>query len=570
MQHGNATALHLASLRQTNKEIRAESRVAALEQNSEVNAAALNLLDWTLEHRKIKDQRTGIISPFSLDRYPWLNEIYRVFGEELRLKLRLVFRKPAQVGITEWAVSTLFWAIHQHRVDVFYGLPPGKTVASDFSSARINTAIDESAAIQAMATAVDNVGLKLFDRGALYIRSTNIPGGDPNKAPQLLSVPADLLIIDEFDAVPPAAVPLMRKRLGDSWLAAEIMLSTPTYPSIGIDAEYQKSDQRELQLECEHCGAWDWLIWDNVKLRGGRARYICPGCGGTIKRQSAWGDDRFRWVVRNPDSEVIGFGFSKLASPRASLDALWANSLELGSEKQQSFYNADLGIPYEPKGGRLTTDTLNGVLGDYTLGNTQTGKGCLMGVDIGTRIHVVIRQSQGERLRATYIGEVDDFEELDAFVSRYQVRAAVVDALPETRKAQEFAERFDGRVYVAYYATQPRGVKRASPYQWSENEHVVNIDRSRAFDGVLAGYYNKQYENPADAPTITDYYLHLRNLVRVKENLPDGTPVVRYLKLGPDHYAHAENYCLAANFAPFDPGTPPITTMFVGAQRKQG
>ena len=201
-------------------------------------------------------------------------------------------------------------------------------------------------------------------------------------------------------------------------------------------------------------------------------------------------------------------------------------------------------------------------------GNTQTGKGCVMGVDIGTRIHVVIRQP-GDRMRAMYIGEVDDFEELDAFMGRYQIRAAVVDALPETRKAQEFADRFDGRVYVAYYATQPRGVKRASPYQWSEDEHVVNIDRSRAFDGVLAGYYNKQYENPADPPTITDYYLHLRNLVRVKENLPDGTPVVRYLKLGPDHYAHAENYCLAANFAPYNPGTPPITTMFVGAQRKQ-
>jgi len=175
---------------------------------------------------------------------------------------------------------------------------------------------------------------------------------------------------------------------------------------------------------------------------------------------------------------------------------------------------------------------LDAGLGDYTPGNTQTGKGCLMGVDIGTRNHVVIRQRHEDRLQAVYIGEVDDIDELDAFMQRYQIRAAVVDALPETRKAQEFAARFEGRVYVAYYPTQPRGVKRASPYQWSEDENVVNIDRSRAFDGVLAGYYNKQYENPADAPTIKDYYLHLRNLVRVKEDLPDGTPVVRYLKLG--------------------------------------
>ena len=69
--HGNATALHLASLRQTNKQIRAKSRVAALEQNSEVNAAALNLLDWTLEHRKIISARSRagdfVLSWLSLD-----------------------------------------------------------------------------------------------------------------------------------------------------------------------------------------------------------------------------------------------------------------------------------------------------------------------------------------------------------------------------------------------------------------------------------------------------------------------------------------------------------------------
>lgn len=66
------------------------------------------------------------------------------------------------------------------------------------------------------------------------------------------------------------------------------------------------------------------------------------------------------------------------------------------------------------------------------------GQQTYMGVDVGLKLHAVIRQPLDEkrtRSRAVFIGEVDSFVELCPLIQRYRVYTAVVDTHPEQHQA---------------------------------------------------------------------------------------------------------------------------------------
>ena len=79
---------------------------------------------------------------------------------------------------------------------------------------------------------------------------------------------------------------------------------------------------------------------------------------------------------------------------------------------------------------------------------------------------------------------------------------------------------------------------------------MVNLDRTRTLDRTLSRFYDGLNTLPAYARNLKDYYAHLTAPVRVLETGRDGQQVARYVESGPDHLAHAENYCTAAMHAP--------------------
>src|SRR4030067_311094 len=65
-----------------------------------------------------------------------------------------------------------------------------------------------------------------------------------------------------------------------------------------------------------------------------------------------------------------------------------------------------------------------------------------------------------------FAGEVESFETLGRLMRDYNVGHAVIDALPETRKARELQEDFPPHVvWLAYYVGQKTGTKRTLPEQ---------------------------------------------------------------------------------------------------------
>ncbi len=506
-------------------------------------------------HRQIRDKTNREVLNFSLDEYPWLLDIYNQIGK-LNEEGRVVIRKAAQIGATELAINFSFWVL-DGRGSVFYALPPGPTTG-DFAHARIDPAVGASPYLLDMAGNIDNVGLKVFRNGFnLYIRGTNVPKGDPSRAAQLSEAPADVAIIDEYDRVPEAAKPLIRDRLGDSRLKWEIDLSTPTYPDIGIDYEYQRSTQNEVQILCQSCGSWQWLDWSLVRgptEYDPHAQLLCT-CGQIINRDGMWKGKRARWEARHPERDVIGFWINKLCSERIDLDAMWKRSKSQRDIDMQSFWNGDMGLPFEPKGSRLTRELIDACAAHPDVYPTFPDRAnwTAMGVDVGYDLYYWIKQRTPlGRERAVAIGSVREWEDLDILMLQYGVQRCVVDDGPELRSDKAFQKRFRGKVYRAQYIDN----LDADMARWDRKRGIVKLERTKSLDEAGAKIRLCIDELPADWENEERLLLHLSASIKAKRVKADGTTVYHFPHTGkPDHLHHAKAYCEAAmTVLPPDPG----------------
>ena len=199
----------------------------------------------------------------------------------------------------------------------------------------------------------------------------------------------------------------------------------------------------------------------------------------------------------------------------------------------QQFYNQDLGIPYEPKGGRITDEILDSCKRDYNLGLKDGDN--FMGIDVGLRLHVIIQN----KTRIIQILTVKDFEELDTLMNEYNIKKAVIDALPETRKVQEFADRFRGRVHFCYYS----GLSEVKEDEWYKVDgQKVNTDRTLSLDMWTTRFREQKVELPKTLDNQIEFKEHMKALTRTITKNKKGETKAEYLHTSPDHYYHAGNY----------------------------
>lgn len=525
----------------------------------------MDLLTWAiLRRRKLAPGK-----PFDLTRHLFLVDIYNCTAR------RMVLYKASQMGASEYLVSYAFHAADARQATVLYVFPTDHHVY-DFSSARFGPAIEASEYLDRVVVegkaaggkrGADRVTLKRVGDRFIYLRGAKV---DPDgQAHQLKSVDADVVILDEWDEMDPRAPVIARKRMGNSLIAEERAVSTPTYTGRGIHAEWLESDQREWHVPCPRCGHWQIMGIHNVVLewddqerpvawhgqKEGRAWAGCSRCGAELNRLAPG-----RWVATWTEREVAGFHLTRLFSPVANLLEIVALLGSTNETKRKETYNQDLGEPYVPRGGQLDAATLDQCRRDYLHGpgfvdkeHTQR-EPTVMGADVGRVIYAVIRGAAhpetGERPQR-WAGAVDSFERLGRLIQQYNVQRAVIDALPETRKARELqAAEKAGVVWLAYYTTQKVGTKRQDPMEWDRNQGVVNLDRTRTLDMTIARFLDQENTLPANARDVRDYYEQLGAPVRVIEDGPGGQPVAVYVERGPDHLAHAENYCTVASMAP--------------------
>lgn len=521
----------------------------------EISTAEIpSLLDWALTYRPmlIPDR------PFDLEGHKYLRGIY-----ECQAKTMVVY-KAAQMGISEYLLSYVLHACDKRKATCLY-IFPNDGLISDFSTARLSPAIEASTYLASIVhdhtgkdgkKGANRVTLKRIRDRFLYMRGGQVkPDG---RSPQLKSIDADLVVIDEIDECDPRVRDIAAKRLGHSGLGEMRLVSTPTYPGVGIHAEYVLSDQREWFIPCGHCGHRQTVTIDNIVTElddakrpqawhqlDGKAYAACVRCQ---KKLDLLVDGE--WVATHSERDVVGFHVKKFFGQVCDLDGIIAGLQSYNQTRQRETTNQDLGEVYVPDGGQLTDQVLDATKREYGHG-PRPGARCYAGIDVGSILHMVIREAPdpetGER-KQLYAGEVS-WEEAGRQLRLYKPTTVVIDGLPETRMARDFADSFPrNMVWLCYYNDGAGSNQKGDYAQWKYKEGTVIADRTRSLDEMYARIYEGVNTLPGHAKDIPRYYEQLKAPIRVLEKNSKGEEIVKYVEgAAQDHYSHAENYCALAS-----------------------
>ena len=118
---------------------------------------------------------------------------------------------------------------------------------------------------------------------------------------------------------------------------------------------------------------------------------------------------------------------------------------------------------------------------------------CVMGVDVGKVLNVVIREKVGLR-HLWYLAEVAEFAQLDPLLESFNVVRCVIDASPELHAAREFAQTHRGKVWLGYYDRHAPGHQRERGRKGEPNR--VHINRTEALDTITGRFMRHEIALP--------------------------------------------------------------------------
>lgn len=272
----------------------------------------------------------------------------------------------------------------------------------------------------------------------------------------------------------------------------------------------------------------DWKDHEDIWL-------ICPHCNRRLNR---FGEGR--WFIRNPQSKVSGYHFSRLftgTSPLTEIYSTWVNGQRDFKDEIIS-YNSNFGLPYSSDGARITLKSIQDAQRDYKLHNPKTS--CILGCDLGSVQNVCIAEmvecENRVCLRVVYAGIVDTEEDILHLYTVYNCVAGVIDSLPDDLTAKRIVAQTHA-LFRAYYT---QGKKDTVDM----DNNIVNLNRTSAITELQKAIELAEVQFPRDIFTV-EYF---------EEQMTASTKVYdpekgRYdWKEGhkDDHYMHAMTYMLQA------------------------
>ncbi|MBK6317873.1 MAG: hypothetical protein IPF51_03700 [Dehalococcoidia bacterium] len=212
---------------------------------------------------------------------------------------------------------------------------------------------------------------------------------------------------------------------------------------------------------------------------------------------------------------------------------------------KETFYRQDLGVPWVSEDARLTLDDLERCRGDLPFDQSILKcREVVMGVDVGTRLHVVVRGFFAGRWYLLEATTKSEFSELDELIKKHGVTRCVVDAQPERRAVRDFFQRNMAEVRLCLYV--PSGL--TAHWDWTDGIAWVRVQRTLAMDDWLHSFKSQLFAVPDNYREICggEYVRQLLAPVRVTEPDAFGQPVATYKHTRPDDFAHAEVYATLA------------------------
>lgn len=495
-------------------------------------------LEWWLA---VNHHRTHHGKPMDFTRHYFQVPILQDKSPDIRIE------KSTQCGVSENEIKHALALVDQGR-NVFWVFPD-ENLRNKFVKDRLDPSLHLTEYYAARVREArqrlkkgrqesDDVSLKQIGYAAI-----NLVGS--NSVSSFKSFAADDAIIDEVDQCHQGNLMMVPDRFAHSQFRTMWRVGNPTTSGFGIDGLYKASDQKRWRVRCDACGQWQEMDWfKNVvreieggqfELRDEAGGVLCTKCDAPLDRLS-----QGEWVANYPDRTASGYHVSQLFSGSVPIAEMWeAFQRGLANETEMMrFYNSVLGLPYESEGAKLTAAILNRCVDDYP--QMSTGVNCYGGIDVGKELHYVVRHESSRVIR---VGTARDFEELDNLLEAFP-GTWVVDALPETRKAREFANRHSGHVYLCTYV----GTDQVKDFKIDPDEMTVKAHRTQSMDDSHASWLRGKSRLFRSAASVPDFYDQMSAPTRIfeKRNENDHGRFVWREGAQADHYRHADNYSYLA------------------------
>ncbi len=347
---------------------------------------------------------------------PYLPALYAtILGED-----DVTMMSAVQTGKSELLIIAMLYEAGWLSRHVAYALPTF-SVRNRFVQRRIDPLLQRihDYRVRAEYQGGNNLSSKQFGRGSLAFLSSET-------ANDFLEFTCDTFIVDELDACDPTNVSMASDRMSAAPSPRIIYIANPKSTKGGIYTKFMLSDQRRWHYRCPHCGHFQHLDWfmhfvrrlDNgtweprdlerwrmmpptAKVPQGTStappkddlRPICVKCSQPFERRQSC----YAWIAESPTASTVGYHMTHLDILYKSMRYTFIEWLKAQGDSQAlaRFWSSILGIPWVGDSNGLTTPMLQrcatGAPLDFSpRQDAYADEVVLMGVDVGTMLHVTI------------------------------------------------------------------------------------------------------------------------------------------------------------------------------------
>ncbi len=272
-----------------------------------------------------------------------------------------------------------------------------------------------------------------------------------------------------------------------------------------------------------------------LELSDGRVIRACKKCKKEVFPRNG------RWVAQYPEKskDLVGWWISQLNSVFVNPGSILRAFTDPETRNLPELYNSKLGMAYIAAENRLTPNDIWANCGQEPMKTMDPGP-CAMGVDVGKILTVTVGCKPRDKVfQILYLARVSSFNDLHDIAKRFNVRRAVIDAMPETRAAREFQESEKFPVFLCTYTGSP-----GSGPRFDEGKRLISVNRTELCDTVhdLVSRGGKLVL-PRRCEEMEVFTKELTNIAKVlEEDQESGSREYRYRALGADHYFHSLGY----------------------------
>lgn len=521
--------------------------------------------DGSIDLRRLQLLRKFLQQPMD-DTHPWKAQ-----------------QKGRQLGLSENNVRECLWFADKHDFTKQVYVFPTDGQVKDFSRTRMSEVLDDSPyllkrmnidpltrkKIDSGVEDVDNVKLKKIGKSFVFFRS----GASP-KAGE--GIDCDVVYFDEIDRMRNDIQVAFNETLSASPFGWRRDISTPSLPSVGVNASFQKSDQQHWWMKCPHCNHFFTLVLDYPKCiepitpeirrrysfhEDDTFFYMCIKCKSPVSTET-----RIKgfWSPLYPEVKRIrGYQLSQLTAPWISATALMTKKEDYKLE--QLFMNYVIGLPYLGSNILITEKDVEQCI-DNNIKNVSeinTRDNVIIGGDWGNESWQIAVAKTDEKIYILDLLKIDDRERAANgenphivkavhFFNKWRARAAVYDAGYGKDRNFAILREFPARVFSCFYPNNIMDASKDFSNRWQKDQNKVSVDRTMTLKIATKLFVDRKVVIPswvAESELFPVFKKHMTNLVSVKDIQEDskGVEIIteRIGSLpGGDHFGHAWNYAI--------------------------